>query len=448
MNEQFGESTVMVVGGGLAGLSAAAYLARAGVAVTLFEKAAALGGRAATQHYDEYRFNRGAHALYYGGPATQVLQELGVPYSGHIPPVPFMLARGKIHSLPSTPGTLLRNTLLDTGDKLELVRVLARLVMGHPAALGRQSIAGWLDRTVRRPRVRRVLDALARTFTYTAALDQVSADVFATQMKLSAQHNVRYLDGGWQTLVDGVRRVAQQAGARIVSGTRVDAVTYQDGQVQAVRLGDGTAVTASAVILAVPPQDAARLIDAGAYAPLRRLIEPAIAVHNACLDVALSRIPVPHNSVIFDLDRPRFQTAQSLIARVAPPGGGLIHTIKYLDPAQPGDPRADEQDLEALLDRLQPGWRDVLVKRNVLPRIESVSWLPTAATGGMAGRPGPTVPGIAGLYLAGDWIGSEGYLVDAVMASARQAARLVQQEHGPVRAAVPVAADTRALVIK
>lgn len=37
---------VVIVGGGMAGLAAAAYLARAGKTVTLFEKAVNLGGRA------------------------------------------------------------------------------------------------------------------------------------------------------------------------------------------------------------------------------------------------------------------------------------------------------------------------------------------------------------------------------------------------------------------
>jgi hypothetical protein len=35
------------------------------------------------------------------------------------------------------------------------------------------------------------------------------------------------------------------------------------------------------------------------------------------------------------------------------------------------------------------------------------------------------VPGIVDLYLAGDWVGPEGFLVDASMASARRAARLL-----------------------
>jgi hypothetical protein len=37
------------------------------------------------------------------------------------------------------------------------------------------------------------------------------------------------------------------------------------------------------------------------------------------------------------------------------------------------------------------------------------------------------VPGIANLYLIGDWVGPEGFLVDASMASARRAAQMVSK---------------------
>src|SRR5918998_1989881 len=61
------QTDVVVIGGGMAGLTAACYLARAGADVTLFEKAPNLGGRAASQDFDGFRFNRGIHALYTGG---------------------------------------------------------------------------------------------------------------------------------------------------------------------------------------------------------------------------------------------------------------------------------------------------------------------------------------------------------------------------------------------
>jgi phytoene dehydrogenase-like protein len=78
---------VIVVGGGLAGLAAATYLARGGQAVTLFEQAPEVGGRARTRENHQFAFNLGPHALYNNGAGAQVLRELGITYSGGVPGV-------------------------------------------------------------------------------------------------------------------------------------------------------------------------------------------------------------------------------------------------------------------------------------------------------------------------------------------------------------------------
>ena len=328
MDSQFAQTCVVVVGGGLAGLSAACYLARAGVSVTLFEKASELGGRAATQTYEGYSFNRGGHALYPGGAATRVLQELGIPYSGHSPRANFALRQGKIYTYPGSAFALLRSNLLRGADKLELIRLFASLPRLEPQALRRMSVEEWLEHALQRPFVRQVVASGARTLTYSAALDQVSAEVFLVRTQLLLKHGVLYIDGGWQTLIDGLRRAAEGAGVRIVGGTRVEAVVYQDGRVEGVRLRTGETVRACTVVVAAGPHDASVLVDGGTHPYLRRLVETIVPVQIACLDVALRHLPSPpHYPVLLDLDQPRFLAFQSLTARVAPREGGLIYTF-------------------------------------------------------------------------------------------------------------------------
>jgi phytoene dehydrogenase-like protein len=115
------------------------------------------------------------------------------------------------------------------------------------------------------------------------------------------------------------------------------------------------------------------------------------------------------------------------VAKLAPADGATIHVAKYLDPDAPSDAKSDERQLEGLLDLVQPGWRELVVERRFLPSMTVYHAMVTAAQGGTAGRPGPAVPGIANLYVVGDWVGAEGLLADASLSSAKQAARLISR---------------------
>src|SRR3954451_8675062 len=98
--EQSARTDVVIIGGGLAGLTAACYLAQAGKTVTLYEKSADLGGRAATQVHDDYHFNLGIHALYCGGAGERILKELRITYSGGSPKGIYALKEGLLHLAP------------------------------------------------------------------------------------------------------------------------------------------------------------------------------------------------------------------------------------------------------------------------------------------------------------------------------------------------------------
>lgn len=433
MEPKLAQTGVAVIGGGMAGLTAACYLARAGVDVTVFEKAPEIGGRSSTREHEGFFFNRGGHALYTGGAASRILKELGVSYEHGVPKDTFVLEGGKISPFPADPLGLLRTDLLDAGDKLALFRFFVAIGRARPHTLARTSVGEWLDLKIRRPQLHRVMTAFARTFAYSTALDIVSAEMFVEKFQRSLKHPIHYIDGGWRVLVDGLRTAAERAGARIVGDARVEGVEISDGRVRGLRLRGGEFVQASAVVVATGPQDAAKLVDGDEHPALRRIVDGLVPAHVACLDVALKCLPVPDRPVVQDLDGPRFASAQSVYARVAPEGGAFVITFKQLDPRRSGDPREDERDLEDLLDTAQPGWRDALVRRQYLPRIEAVGTLPLATEGGFAGRPGPRVPGLEDLYLAGDWVDSEGFLVDASMASAQRATELALEGSSPLR---------------
>ncbi|GLV60540.1 dehydrogenase [Dictyobacter sp. S3.2.2.5] len=421
---------VIIIGGGLAGLATACYLARGGAGVRLYEKSKELGGRAETTDYDGFKLNRGIHALYTGGALDKVLRELKIPYSGHSPQAVFVLRAGKLHEFPAGAGSLLKTGLLGLGDKIELARLFMRLPGLQAERFARVSVQDWIFQETNRPRVREFLLAFACTNVYSSALELVSAEVLIKKLQIALGHPVLYIDGGWQTLVEGLRQATVQAGAEIITNRRVEAVEYVQGRVQGVRLADGERVRARAVVIATTPQEALKLVGAGSYAPLHAIIEDLIPARVACLDVALRCLPDPTHPIVQHATKPLFMTAQSLYARVAPGDGAVIHAFKQLDLVHPGDSKEDERDLEELLDAVQPGWRKLVVKRIFLPHIAALGMLPTAAGGGYAGRPGPQVPGIDNLLLVGDWIGP-GFLADASVGSARQVARLLLRDGRP-----------------
>lgn len=413
---------VIIVGGGIAGLTAAAYLARAGTPVTLYERSSQLGGMAATEESNGFHFNMGPHALYRGGAAQSVLDELGVPYPGRIPVADRALRGGRLHTLPTNARSLLSTRLLGARAKLEVGAFLARLNSLDPSRFDRITLDDWLNTAFRQESSRELMRALTRVTGYTNDPDRVSAGAALGQLKYAASIGVIYLNNGWQSLVDGLSRSAEAAGANIVTGLRVDAIEPR-GQASVVRLSTGETVEASAVIVAASPRVTRDLLANTELSAPKQWADAAVPVRSACLDVALRGLPVPTRPFALGIDAPTYLSLHSVPEGMAPNGMALVSLQKYL-PTDDNDPAAAEPQLERVLDIVQPGWRDVLVERRFLPHMIVSHWLPQASSGGLAGRPGPQIPRASGIFVVGDWVGAEGMLSDAAFASGRQAATL------------------------
>jgi phytoene dehydrogenase-like protein len=422
------EAGIVVVGGGLAGLTAAALLARGGRRVTLFE-GGQLGGRATTQERNGFRFNFGPHALYRAGALSRVLEQLGVRITGKSPGSPGAALRGgKRHLLPRDPETLARTSLFGPESRMEATSVLAAVPRLNPDELAKVSVGEWLQE-LRHEEVRQFITALIRLSTFSGD-ERQSMGAVAAQLQLGLA-GVLYLDEGWASIVLELDRVAREAGAEIRSGNAVTAVEHEGG-VRGVRLQDGTFYQASAVILAVGPSTAARL--AGHGTVLDAWADSLIPVRLASLDIGLRRLPDPGSPFALGLEEPLYFSVHAPAARLAPEGAAMVHVARYLRTDE--EPGADvEAELEELLEVMQPGWRAELTERRFLRHTTVTNALPTAAMGGTGGRPGPAVPGIPNLYVAGDWVGPQGLLSDASAASAELAASLLLGGtlHPPVR---------------
>lgn len=413
---------VAIVGGGIAGLVAAADLARGGAEVTLFEAAGEPGGRARTQAKDGYFLNQGPHALY-RGKFLETLQRLGVEVKGapasKVTNESRALFEGQLHVLPARAGQLGATKLFGVQDKLQFAKVYGRLQEG---ATAEGSYAQWLDAQKLRPRVRMAMEALARVSCYANAPELASAAATLGQMRLAGK-GVLYIDGGWTALVEGLARVAVNAGAMIRMHGRVERV-----QAGKVVLADGSSFEADAVLLATPPAEAAAL--APDVASLKEEAEAAVPVRANALDLALKALPQGAEGFVLGVDRPLYFSVHSKAARLAPEGGAVVHVAKYLPThEQPGADAIEE--LEAFADIAMPGWRELEVRRQTLRGIPVVG----AVVRHDRPRASVAVTDAPGLFVAGDWVGGEAMLSDAAAASGAEAANLILARLGVKAAA-------------
>src|SRR5262245_23481285 len=221
MNLPFRQPDVVIVGGGLAGLSAAAIVARAGRSVVVLEQASSLGGRARTQERAGARFNLGAHALYCHGHAFRLLRNLGVPFTGRFPSPGRALAvlGDRLHTLPTGLGSLIFSRFLTLREKGTLLRFFTSANRLDPRPFDRVSVRDWITKTAGRGNLALLFRFLFRVSTYTDDPDRTSAGAVLDQLKLALAGNVWYLDGGWQTLIEGLRDLAVHHGARVLSGS-------------------------------------------------------------------------------------------------------------------------------------------------------------------------------------------------------------------------------------
>ena len=422
---------LVVIGGGVAGLTAAIVAARAGQRVLVCERQSTLGGRAATEHLDGFDLNLGAHAIYRGGAATRVLRSLGVSLPGASPRTAgYVLDEGELHTMPAGPASLLTTTFLPPAAKWEMMRRLASLTLQSPARWRGKTTDEVVASLATQPASRALLRALLRTATYCADTDRSCGEAAFTQVVHLLQPGIFYVEHGWQTMIDALAGAARQAGATIRTGARAEAIEPA-ADAYTVR-GEDLALRARRVVITSAPRVASRLL--GDRSPsLASFAASAVPVRVACLDVAMRSVPAPRARQILGIDQPIFGVLHSETVRLAPPGGGVVHMLRYLREGETAT-EAHREGLEEALDRLQPGWRPLAVQQRWRPAMVAVSARIEAARGGVRGRPEVGVPELPGVVVAGDWAGHDGSLVDASFASGWEAAQQIVIRAGGARA--------------
>ncbi|MGW0535838.1 NAD(P)-binding protein [Streptomyces sp. NPDC003032] len=372
-----------IIGGGIAGLTAAITAAEAGARVTLHESHHTLGGRARTAE-GPYKTNDGPHALYNGGPHWTWLKQRDL--IGPLAPLPPLEgARLRLHHH----GTLHRM------PPLAMLKLLRRRSEQAPVD---QDFTTWATGQVGEEGARAAAHYVA-VATFHHDPGSLSARFVQERLRRATKlpPEAHYPRGGWASVIDRMAALAWNLGVRVETLARVDS-------------------------LAGVPQNGPIVVATSLDAARRLLGDDSLrweSGRTALVDVAF-RSRKGDAFAVSDLDRTgwveRF-TAQD--RTLAPEGEQLVQAQIPLSPDETkavGVTRA-----EHLLDLGFPHWRERLTWRRA-----SVANGRTGALDhpGTTWRDRPSIDRGHGVYLAGDQVAAPGLLSEVSFNSAVEAVTL------------------------
>ena len=410
---------VAVVGGGWAGCAAAVALLDAGCAVTLFEAARTLGGRARAIETDGRTLDNGQHIMLGAYTDTlRLMRRVGVDPAQALLRLPLQMRypaadAGMDFVAPRLPAplhmlvALLRARGLDRADKLALARFTTSARWMDWQLNDDCSVAVLLERFDQTERLIRLMWRPLCLAALNTAPEHASAQVFLAVLRdsLGAKRAASdmliprvLLDAAFPA---AARRHLESRGAAVHTGCRIDALG-PDGGTWCLRAG-ADVHTVDALVLAAPPWQAAALLrpldgaaatvaqlDAFAYEPIATVyLQYGSEVRLPLPFCALADAPAAGRWGQFVFDRGQLDAGQAGLLAVVISGADAAAAVGQDALAQAVAAQlATAFDMPALG---QPHWtRTITEKRATF-----------ACTPGLA-RPANDV-GLPGLALAGDY---------------------------------------------
>ncbi|MGW1805992.1 hydroxysqualene dehydroxylase HpnE [Streptomyces sp. NPDC002078] len=411
----------VVVGGGLAGITAALALADAGVRVTLLEGRPRLGGLAFSFQRGDLTVDNGQHVYLrcctayrwfldrIEGAALAPLQDrLDVPVVDVAKPEGRRLGRLRRDPLP-VPLHLGRSLAayphLSLAERAAVGRAalaLKGLDLADPT-LDTQDFGSWLAAHGQSARAVEALWDLVGVATLNAVAGDASLGLAAMVFKTGLLSDPGAADIGWARVPLGelhdrlARKALDSAGVRTEVRTRVTSVSTNENGTWSVQV-PGENLETDALVLAVPQREAHDLLPPGALDAPGQLLEIGTA-------------PILNVHVVYDrkvLARPFFAAlgtpVQWVFDRTDASGLTEGQYLALSQSAAHGEIDLPVAELRERylpeLERLIPGTRGAVVKDFFVTRERTATFAPTPGVGRL--RPGARTKA-PGLYLAGAW---------------------------------------------
>lgn len=268
---------IVIIGGGIGGLSAAVYALRCGYAVELLEMNSQAGGLAMSWERGEYTFETCLHWLVGSRPGADLHERwrelLDIGKLTFIDPEIFVrieTERGDdgltiYTNVDRLEMALLKRTPQDAaaiGEFTDAVRSLSRFEMPDPSEglaenwlpllhdLPRFPLLYRLSRVSGKDYGRRFADPLLRRFFSEGDIGRMSAIAILFTLAWMHAGNAGYCLGGSQALIRGIEATVRRLGGTIRFNTKVARILVENGRAVGVELASGERVTADWVISA------------------------------------------------------------------------------------------------------------------------------------------------------------------------------------------------------
>ncbi|RPI58155.1 MAG: phytoene desaturase, partial [Lysobacterales bacterium] len=277
---------IVVIGGGLGGLSAACTLAARGNKVQLFEANATLGGKAAVLENGGFRFDMGPTIITLPDVLRRIFEEAGRPLEDYVTltrldpqwrcffedgtTLDLTADASAMHSQldrfggPNTAAGYARfmatakelhriseqfffwKSVGGLRDTLDVRQTFKASTLADLAALRLgQSVAGTIRRAVPDERVAQMLDHFTQ---YVGSSPYGSPAVLCGIAHMQTAGGVWYPSGGTRALPAALTKLARELGVEITTGAAVERILEAGGSAHGIRLADGRSIEADAVV--------------------------------------------------------------------------------------------------------------------------------------------------------------------------------------------------------
>ncbi len=426
-------STVTVIGGGLAGISAALEAAQLGGSVTLVERKAHLGGLTWSFEHNGLDMDNGQHVfLACCGEYRRFLERIGSERDvvGPLPldvPVLAETARGGVRAtrlrrsnLPvpfHLAASLLSYPHISAAERLGLGRALAglaRLRVGDPR-LDEVNFSDWLRRHGQSPRAIAAVWDLITVPTVNLPASQTSLAVAAQVFKTGLLSDRSACDIGWSAIplgrLHGQRAAAalRRQGVAVLTSKRVRSLVGHGPRWDV--LTDSDTLQSDAVIVAVPHDEASTLVPSETTADRERerwrdLGSSAVVDVHLVFDRIVTAWPVMaalNSPVQWVFDR---SDASGLSEADRRPQQGrrkpqyLAVSISAADELLGRKPAAIVQDVTSALRRLLPASADAVLVDSLVTKERRATFKALPGSSALRARPATAQRHLA---IAGAW---------------------------------------------